>query len=110
MRMKYVAALEQWWRHLQRPRLFKAKSDSEADTLTFGQRLAEIGAATIGSCTFLGIQAAFLTLWVIVNALRIVGIDPPPFIICYLEQALRLSGYCSLYVDMKGGHCGKRGP
>ena len=87
--MRYVAPLEKRLRHLTPPdaraHLFRVHGGvaSEQD-VTLGQRLAEHAAATIGSWAFLAVQSGLLALWVLVNAVRLAGFDPPPFILLNL--------------------------
>lgn len=80
---KYVAPLAGRLRHLQRPQLFHAhRKDTKAKSLSM--RLAEQVAAAIGSWLFLGALAGFLAVWIVVNALDIMGFDPPPYILLNL--------------------------
>lgn len=52
--------------------------------LTRGERLATRASEVIGSWGFLIIQALILLGWVVTNGLRLVGFDPPPFILLNL--------------------------
>ncbi len=51
---------------------------------TTGERLADQAAGLIGSWRFLIVQACLLAAWVLVNAIRLAGFDPPPFILLNL--------------------------
>lgn len=87
--MKYAAPLRQRLRHLtppsERPPLFRHHGSRSASDITFGQRLAERAAATVGSWPFLIIQSGFLCLWLIYNTLQITRhFDPPPYILLNL--------------------------
>ncbi|HEV8192982.1 MAG TPA: DUF1003 domain-containing protein [Ktedonobacterales bacterium] len=85
--LKSVAPIWGRLRHLHRPELFKVhgKSGVETDQPTVGQQLAEKVAAGVGSWTFLSIQASFLVLWLIYNALQFTRhFDSPPYILLNL--------------------------
>jgi uncharacterized membrane protein len=85
--LKSVAPIWSRLRHLHRPALFRVhgKSGVETDQPTVGQQLAEKVAAGVGSWTFLSIQASFLVLWLIYNALQFTRhFDPPPYILLNL--------------------------
>jgi uncharacterized membrane protein len=53
---------------------------------TFGERIADHAAATIGSWTFLIVQSVLLAIWVAVNAVALFALhwDPYPFILLNL--------------------------
>ena len=63
----------------------QAKSQ-ETETLTLGQRVADVCSRIIGSWTFIGIQSAFLVFWIILNltAPQNKRPDPYPFILLNL--------------------------
>ena len=50
----------------------------------FGVDLADRIASFVGSWTFIIIQSALLTVWVLVNAYHLVSFDPYPFILMNL--------------------------
>ena len=89
--MKYAAPLRRQLSHLHLPPLPARPGHPTALTphasegeLTYGQRLAEQAAALVGSWRFLIFQSCILAVWVLVNALRLAGFDPPPFILLNL--------------------------
>jgi uncharacterized membrane protein len=53
---------------------------------TFGERIADHAAATIGSWTFLVVQSLLLAMWIAVNAVALFALhwDPYPFILLNL--------------------------
>lgn len=60
------------------------------DEATFGERLADRVAATIGSWRFLIIQSIAITAWVVLNMVGIIGKwDPYPFILLNLAFSLQ---------------------
>lgn len=62
-------------------------NDSYADTLSFGQRIADAVANFGGSWTFIGLFFSFIAAWIIINTLWLVGdevFDPYPFILLNL--------------------------
>ena len=63
----------------------QAKSQ-EIETLTLGQKVADVCSRVIGSWTFIGLQSAFLTFWIIFNLTAPPNKrpDPYPFILLNL--------------------------
>lgn len=60
------------------------------DEATFGERLADKVAATIGSWRFLIIQSAIIALWVVFNVIAVIRHwDPYPFILLNLAFSLQ---------------------
>lgn len=62
-------------------------NNSYAETLSFGQRLADAVANFGGSWTFIGLFFAFIAAWISINTLWLVGedvFDPFPFILLNL--------------------------
>jgi uncharacterized membrane protein len=75
-----VPTIQQRLRSVPRHHLFsRGHADPAADVeVTYGQRLAEHVAASLGSWWFLGGQACFLVAWMIFGVLTLV--DRPPWI------------------------------
>src|SRR5215510_13700963 len=69
---------------LRRQTIAQDISESFHDQLTFGQRVADRVAEFGGSWTFLGLFAAFLLGWVLLNSAQGHPIDPYPFILLNL--------------------------
>jgi uncharacterized membrane protein len=85
--LKSIAPIWDDLKHVRRPALFRVRDQqgTEQDQPTFGQRLAEIVAAGVGSWTFLLIQSGFLFLWLIYNTLQFTKhFDQPPYILLNL--------------------------
>ena len=61
-------------------------SKSQDETLTLGQRVADVCSRVIGSWTFIGIQTTFLAFWIILNVTAPANKrpDPYPFILLNL--------------------------
>lgn len=61
-------------------------SKSQNETLTLGQKIADVCSRVIGSWTFIGIQSAFLAFWIILNLTAPANKrpDPYPFILLNL--------------------------
>jgi len=58
--------------------------------LTFGQRIADMVAATMGSWSFIIIQSVILTIWIILNVVAWIGHwDPYPFILLNLALSFQ---------------------
>jgi len=58
--------------------------------LTFGQRIADTVAATMGSWSFIIIQSVILTIWIILNVVAWIGHwDPYPFILLNLALSFQ---------------------
>ena len=77
--------------HLHRPHLPPRNVNAvEAERLTYGQRVADAVAATMGSWRFIIIQSAMLLAWI---ALNVVGFvrhwDPYPFILLNLALSFQ---------------------
>jgi uncharacterized membrane protein len=58
----------------------------EVETLTLGQKVADVCSKVIGSWTFIGLQSAFLAFWIILNLTSPPNKrpDPYPFILLNL--------------------------
>jgi uncharacterized membrane protein len=74
---------------IERIRKSRAERDPNklyADSLTFGQRLADGVAATMGSWRFIIIQSVILVVWIVLNAAELIfrPWDPYPFILLNL--------------------------
>ncbi len=64
--------------------------ESHAAERTFGQRVADSVAATMGSWTFIIAQSVVLTIWVIVNVIAWIDHwDPYPFILLNLALSFQ---------------------
>ena len=63
-----------------------SQSKSQDETLTLGQKVADLCSKVIGSWTFIGIQSAFLAFWIILNVTAPPNKrpDPYPFILLNL--------------------------
>ena len=61
-------------------------SKSQDETLTLGQRVADVCSRVIGSWAFIGIQTTFLAFWIILNVTAPTNKrpDPYPFILLNL--------------------------
>jgi uncharacterized membrane protein len=58
--------------------------------LTFGQRIADTVAATMGSWSFIIVQSAILTVWIILNVIAWISHwDPYPFILLNLALSFQ---------------------
>jgi uncharacterized membrane protein len=58
--------------------------------LTFGQRIADTVAATMGSWSFIIVQSAILTVWIILNVVAWISHwDPYPFILLNLALSFQ---------------------
>ena len=58
--------------------------------LTFGQRIADTVAATMGSWSFIIVQSVILTIWIILNVVAWIGHwDPYPFILLNLALSFQ---------------------
>lgn len=60
------------------------KTESNNESLTIGQRLADKCSSIIGSWAFIGFQSTFLLFWIILNVLSPKKPDPYPFILLNL--------------------------
>lgn len=56
-----------------------SQSKSHEETLTWGQKVADACSRIIGSWTFIGIQSAFLTFWIILNLTAPPNKKPDPY-------------------------------
>ncbi|MDO8289440.1 MAG: DUF1003 domain-containing protein [Parvibaculum sp.] len=69
----------------QRPARLHKKKVSEAAQRSFGQRISDAVAMSVGSWTFILIQSGLLVLWMIVNVMMVYyRWDPYPFILLNL--------------------------
>jgi uncharacterized membrane protein len=61
------------------------------DSLTFGQRIADGVAATMGSWRFIIIQSALLAIWLVLNVTELIfrAWDPYPFILLNLALSFQ---------------------
>ena len=58
--------------------------------LTFGQRIADTAAATMGSWSFIIVQSVILTVWIILNVIAWISHwDPYPFILLNLALSFQ---------------------
>jgi uncharacterized membrane protein/uncharacterized membrane protein YeaQ/YmgE (transglycosylase-associated protein family) len=69
---------------LRRQTIARDPNESFTEQLTVGQRLADIVAQFGGSWTFLGLFAAFMLGWILLNSKGGVSFDPYPFILLNL--------------------------
>src|SRR4051812_4527023 len=68
--------------------------------LTLGQKIADAVAATMGSWTFIIIQSAILTVWIILNVTAYVKQwDPYPFILLNLALSFQ-AAYAAPFIMM----------
>src|SRR5512139_4042109 len=73
---------------------------THAAQLTFGQRIADIVATTMGSWRFIIAQSIILTLWVILNVIAwIQHWDPYPFILLNLALSFQ-AAYAAPFIMM----------
>lgn len=85
--LKSIAPMWDRLKHIPSPALFRVhgQQGAEQDQPTFGQRLAERVAASVGSWPFLIIQSGFLFLWLVYNTLQFTKhFDQPPYILLNL--------------------------
>src|SRR5215813_14817222 len=60
--------------------------------LTFGQRIADMVAATMGSWSFIIIQSVILAVWIVLNVMAWISHwDPYPFILLNLALSFQAS-------------------
>jgi uncharacterized membrane protein len=70
------------------------------DDLTFGQRIADLVAATMGSWAFILIQTAILFVWIVLNVTAFVERwDPYPFILLNLALSFQ-AAYAAPFIMM----------
>ena len=68
--------------------------------LTLGQRIADSVAATMGSWTFIIVQSALLTVWIVLNVTAYVqNWDPYPFILLNLALSFQ-AAYAAPFIMM----------
>jgi uncharacterized membrane protein len=61
-----------------------------ASNLTFGQKIADTVAATMGSLTFIILQSVILAIWIVVNVIAWISHwDPYPFILLNLALSFQ---------------------
>ena len=73
---------------------------SAPSTLTFGQRVADQVAATMGSWPFIIVQSIFLIIWIILNVTAYVQQwDPYPFILLNLALSFQ-AAYAAPFIMM----------
>ena len=85
--LKSIAPMWDRLKHIPSPALFRVHGQQGAEQVqpTFGQRLAERVAASVGSWPFLIIQSGFLFLWLVYNTLQFTKhFDQPPYILLNL--------------------------
>jgi len=83
----------------QRMRM-ESTPDKPAHELTFGQRVADRVAATMGSWTFILIQTAILAVWIVLNVTAYVQKwDPYPFILLNLALSFQ-AAYAAPFIMM----------
>ncbi len=75
-------------RFMQRRRVSRNTNDEFAESLTFGQRLADRVASFGGSWPFIALFGLFLACWIVLNVVILAGrgggFDPYPFILLNL--------------------------
>lgn len=91
--LKYVAPIEQQLHHIagRIPKRSQPNSmtSHELDETT-GQRLAEHTASILGSWRFIGIQAAAMAIWILINTLaflNVIRFDAFPFVFLNLTMS-----------------------
>lgn len=83
-----------------RGRLRASGPQSAEPTLTMGQRVADVVAATMGSWNFIIIQTAILALWIVLNVTAFVEKwDPYPFILLNLALSFQ-AAYAAPFIMM----------
>jgi len=65
--------------NLLRRRVSRNVNEVADETLTFGQRIADMIAEFSGSIAFLMLNAAFFGVWLVLNAIPHIAFDPYPF-------------------------------
>jgi uncharacterized membrane protein len=76
------------------------KAARSADTLTFGQKIADMVAATMGSWPFIIIQSAILLVWIVLNVTAYIQRwDPYPFILLNLALSFQ-AAYAAPFIMM----------
>ena len=76
------------------------KSDKPPHTLTFGQRVADQVAATMGSWPFIIVQSAILLVWIVLNVTAFIEKwDPYPFILLNLALSFQ-AAYAAPFIMM----------
>ncbi len=69
----------------KRPAFLYKKNSADAGPRSFGQRISDSVATSIGSWTFILIQSAILVAWIVVNVMGMIfRWDPYPFILLNL--------------------------
>ncbi|HXH37547.1 MAG TPA: DUF1003 domain-containing protein [Thermoanaerobaculia bacterium] len=58
--------------------------EEQEERLTFGQRIADRVAAFGGSWPFIVISSVFMTVWMVINVVKMANFDPYPFILLNL--------------------------
>jgi uncharacterized membrane protein len=78
----------------------KERPPAAAPKLTFGQRIADDVAATMGSWSFIIIQSAILLVWIVLNVTAYVQQwDPYPFILLNLALSFQ-AAYAAPFIMM----------
>ena len=76
------------------------KSRKHAEELTFGQKIADTVAATMGSWNFIIIQSGILFIWIVLNVTAYVQRwDPYPFILLNLALSFQ-AAYAAPFIMM----------
>jgi uncharacterized membrane protein len=78
----------------------KDGSDKPADKLSFGQKVADKVAATMGSWPFIIVQSGILAVWIVLNVTAFVEKwDPYPFILLNLALSFQ-AAYAAPFIMM----------
>lgn len=81
-------------------KLFADQADSTGPNLTFGQRVADQVAATMGSWPFIIVQSIVLTIWIVLNVTAwMFHWDPYPFILLNLALSFQ-AAYAAPFIMM----------
>ena len=76
------------------------KAEKAAEQLTFGQRVADKVAATMGSWPFIIVQSGILLVWIVLNVTAFVNKwDPYPFILLNLALSFQ-AAYAAPFIMM----------
>ena len=87
-------------RNLRRDHRKGGALEKSAATLTFGQKIADRVAATMGSWPFIIVQSAILALWIVLNVTAFVEKwDPYPFILLNLALSFQ-AAYAAPFIMM----------
>ena len=81
-------------------RTARQPADGKVPALTAGQRIADTGAATMGSWKFIIIQSTILFLWIVLNVTAWINHwDPYPFILLNLALSFQ-AAYAAPFIMM----------